>query len=116
MHWTELRERATPIAVEKGFNKYPWSPTVQELIRIEACLEVWHGEPKFQVGDWVAVVTPFIGNRLVKMVTEIRWSDGYRYVTERSGLVREYAEGELVADGAWKSDPGLARRLAEKRY
>ena len=115
MDWLELRSKATPIAISKGFNQER-SLIIQELIRSEACLEVFHGPSKFAVGDWVTDSTSFMGNKSWKLVTEIRWSDGYEYVTEAAGVVRARKEVELITYDAWVPDPFQARRLAEKRY
>ena len=115
MDWLELRDKAMPICVAKGFNDVG-SRIIQELIRYEACSEVLHGPSKFAVGDWVTDSTSFMGNKSWKLVTEIRWSDGYEYVTEAAGITRARKEAELAPYGAWVPDPFQARRLAEKRY
>jgi len=115
MDWLELRDKATPIAISKGFNRER-SIIIQELIRSEACLEVFHGPSKFAVGDWVAVDSPYIGNKVWGLVTEIRWEDGYRYVTEMAGVVKVRGGEELVPYDAWEPDVYMARKRAEARY
>jgi len=114
MHWAELRERATPIMLGKGYND--WAPTIQTTIQTEACLEVFYGPAKFQVGDWVSRVIPYIGNRYGMLVTEIRYSDGYQYVIEGAGMASLVREEKLEAYDAWVADVNQARRMCDCRY
>ena len=116
MHWTSLREQATPIMLAKGYNDWAGVPTIQTLIQSEACKEVFYGPSKFQVGEWVARATPFIGNRYGMLVTEIRHSDEYQYVIEGAGVVRVAREEYLEAYDAWVKDVGQARRMCAQRY